>query len=362
VVIMPRSSQQARVSLLPREFPVVRGGEEGSFTLMSSSHRVFVNLNGTISPAEEARISPMDHGFLYGDSVYETVRTYFRNPFLLGRHLDRLQRSLDRIFLPLPLRRKDLEAEVLRSLSGVPIDGDVGARIVISRGVGPIGLDVTKCPSPNLIIYVFDLAPDAVPPQASPRSGGGGISVVISKTRRNSPRALDPAIKSGNFLNNILAFKDAQDAGAHEALLLNAEGYLAEGTTSNIFVAKNDLVWTPNAFGILDGITRGVLFEEAAEAGLALGETNIPPEALFSADEVFITSSIKGVVPVASVNGKTIGSGTRGPITRRFQELYAARVERECGERKEASAAPRAPGRKAGKQPAGPLESTSKDS
>jgi branched-chain amino acid aminotransferase len=297
-----------------------------------ASPRVYVNINGAITPAEEARVSPMDHGFLYGDSVYETVRTYSRKPFLLGRHLDRLQRSLDKIFLPLPLSRKELEAEILRTFSSVPIDGDSGARIVVSRGVGPIGLDVTKCPHPSYLIFVFELQAEAVPTQASPHSNGDGISAVLSKTRRNSPRALDPAIKSGNFLNNILAFKDAQDAGAHEAFLMNAEGYLAEGTTSNVFVAKNDLVWTPNAYGILDGITRGILFEEAAAAGIPLGETNIPPEALFSADEVFITSSIKGVVPVTRVNGRLVGTGLRGPITRRFQELYAARVERECGE------------------------------
>ncbi len=294
--------------------------------------RIFINIGGTITPAEEARISPMDHGFLYGDSVYETVRTYHRRPFLLSRHLDRLQRSLDKIFLPLPLSQRELEGEIVRTLGAVPIEGDVGARIVVSRGVGPIGLDVTKCPSPSFMIYVFELAPEAVPPEASPGSDGGGISVVISKTRRNSPRALDPAIKSGNFLNNILAFKDARDAGAHEALLCNQEGYLAEGTTSNVFVAKNGFAWTPNAFGILDGITRGVLFEEAVKAGIPTGETNIPPEALFSADEVFITSSIKGVVPVTRVNGRTVGSGVRGPITLRLQELYAARVDRECGE------------------------------
>jgi branched-chain amino acid aminotransferase len=305
---------------------------------MPSTSRIFINVNGTITPAEEARVSPLDHGFLYGDSVYETIRTYFRKPFLLGRHLDRLQRSLDKIFLPLPLSRKELEAEILRSLAGVPLEGDAGARIVVSRGVGPIGLDVTKCPKPSYLIYVFELPAELVPIASTE-----GIAVVISKTRRNSPRALDPAIKSGNFLNNILAFKDAQDAAAQEALLCNAEGYLAEGTTSNVFVAKNDLVWTPNAYGILDGITRAVLFEEAAKVGVPLGETNIPPEALFSADEVFITSSIRGVVPVTRVNGRTVGSGSRGPITRRFQELYTARVERECGRSP--------PARKAGKQP-----------
>jgi len=273
----------------------------------------------------------MDHGFLYGDSVYETVRTFNGRPFLLGRHLDRLHRSLDKIFLSLPQSRKELEAEILRTIDETPIDGDVGARIVVSRGLGPLGLDVSLCPLPTCLIYIFELGPNAVPPEASQFSSGEGVSVVISKTRRNSPRALDPAIKSGNFLNNILAFKDAKDAGAQEAFLCNAEGYLAEGTTSNIFVAKNDLVWTPHPYGILDGITRAVLFEEAAKAGITLGETNIPPEALFSADEVFFTSSIKGVVPVGRVNGRIIGSGGRGPITLRFQEIYASRVEKECG-------------------------------
>jgi branched-chain amino acid aminotransferase len=300
-------------------------------TVMSPDLRVFVNMNGTITPASEARISPLDHGFLYGDSVYETVRTFDGKPFLLGRHLDRLQRSLDKIFLSLPTSRLELEAEILRTVDQVPIEGDVGVRIVLSRGVGPIGLDVSLCPTPTCIILVFELGPHSVPPEASHLSDGGAVSVVVSKTRRNSPRALDPSIKSGNFLNNILAFKDAKDTGAMEAFLCNAEGYLAEGTTSNLFVAKNDLVWTPHPYGILDGITRAVLFEEAKEAGIALGETNIPPEALFSADEVFFTGSIKGVVPVGRVNGRTIGSGRRGPITRRFQELYASRVERDCG-------------------------------
>lgn len=292
--------------------------------------RTYVNVNGEIAPAEEARISPLDHGFLYGDSVYETIRTFHGRPFLLGRHLDRLQRSLDRVFLSLPVSRKELEEEVERTLREVPIEGEVAARIVVSRGVGPIGLDITKCPRASILIFVFELVPGLVPASSYETKPGGGISIVISKVRRNSPRALDPAIKSGNFLNNILAFKDAQDAGADEAILCGVEGYLAEGTTSNIFVVKNDLVWTPNAFGILEGITRGVLFEEAAAVGISLGETNIPPEALFSADEVFITSSIRGVVPAVRVNGRSIGTGRAGPWSRRFQDLYAARVAREC--------------------------------
>src|SRR5512137_1403067 len=141
-------------------------------TVMSSDLRFFVNMNGKITPASEARISPLDHGFLYGDSVYETVRTFDGKPFLLGRHLDRLQRSLDRIFLSLPLTRKELEAEIYRSIAEVSFEGDMGVRIVLSRGVGPLGLDVTRCPAPTYLIFVYELAPDAVPPAASPYSSG----------------------------------------------------------------------------------------------------------------------------------------------------------------------------------------------
>ncbi len=311
---------------------------------MANLPRLYVNVDGTIHPASEARISPLDHGFLYGDSVYETLRTYSGRPFLLGRHLDRLQRSLDRIFLSPPLSRRDFEDEIYRTLRCVPIDGDVGLRIVVSRGEGPLGLDIAKCGKPIFLIYEFELSDAARAPEP--------VGVVISKTRRNSPRALDPSIKSGNFLNNIFAFKEACDAGAGEALLCSAEGYLAEGTTSNVFVVKDGFVWTPRTYGILDGITRGVIFEAAEKAAIPIGETNIPPEALFSADEIFLTSSIKGIMSVATVNGQPIGGGgetaggngrpagqldagnddasTKGVVTRRLVELYAARIDAEC--------------------------------
>jgi len=305
-----------------------------------AGRRTFINMNGNLAPAEEVTVSAMDHGFLYGDSVYETVRTYQGAPFLLGRHLDRLQRSLDRIFLPLPISRRELEAEILRTIDEVPFENDIMLRVVVSRGVGPIGLDVNLCHEPRYLIYAIDLE-GAIPPEAEPEYEGAhgagvpGVRVIVSKVRRNSPRALDPSIKSGNFLNNILAYKEARDAGAHESLLCTADGYLAEATTANVFVVKDGFIWTPRSWGILDGITRAVIFEEAEAAGISIGETNIPPEALFSADEAFITSSVKGVVPVGVVNERSIGAqkidgvGLRGPVTRKLQELYAARMEKE---------------------------------
>ncbi len=287
-----------------------------------------MNVNGRIYPWTKATISAVDHGFLYGDSVYETVRTYWKVPFLLERHLDRLQRSLDRIFMPLPISRKEVCAEVEKTMdaywSEYQSEEDVVVRLVISRGMGEIGLDYSLCEEPQVLIYVFQL------PHLSERIYEEGIPVALSKIRRNHPRALDPAIKSGNFLNNILAYKDAKDADAHEAIICKADGYLAEGTTSNIFVVKDGLVWTPHASGILDGITRAIVFEEGRAAGIPVGETNIPPEALFCADEAFITSSIKAVLGISHVNGKPVGEGRPGPITRRLLELYCARVEREC--------------------------------
>jgi len=297
--------------------------------------QIFVNIQGEIQPAESASVNVMDHGFLYGDSVYETIRTYRKVPFLLARHIDRLQRSLGRIYLEMPCSRADLESQVQKTIDAVPVEGDLILRIVVSRGVGPIGLDLGTCTQPRYMIYAMELTPDSIPEEAMPDRGGGGVHVVVSKVRRNSPRALDPSIKSGNFLNNILAYKEARDARAHEAVLCTSDGYIAECTTSNIFLVKDGLIWTPRPWGILDGITRAVLFEEAEAAGIPISETDIPPEALFNADEVFITSSVKGVVPVCMVNGRGVGvtretdKGRRGPMTHTIQKLYQARMENE---------------------------------
>ena len=300
----------------------------------SFDRKIFVNIQGQILPAESATVNAMDHGFLYGDSVYETIRTFEKTPFLLGRHLDRLQRSLGKIFLEMPCSREELEDQIQKTIAEVPIETDLIMRIVISRGVGPIGLDIGTCSQARYMIYAMELTPDSIPEEADPDRGGGGVHIVVSKVRRNSPRALDPCIKSGNFLNNILAFKEARDARAHDAVLCTSDGYLAECTTANIFLVKDGFIWTPRSWGILDGITRAVLFEEAESAGIPIGETDIPPEALFNADEVFITSSVKGVVPVCLVNGRGIGpdgdsGGARGPVTRRLQQLYQERMETE---------------------------------
>jgi branched-chain amino acid aminotransferase len=306
----------------------VKRRREEKMVVPSSKYRMVINVDGEIRPWREAKVPAMDHGFLYGDSVYETVRTYGGVPFLIDRHLDRLQRSLDRVFLPLPINRKELQGEIERTVKAYEdvyrTGEDVVMRLVMSRGLGPIGLDFALCERSSFMIYVFEL------PHLPESLYEAGIPVVVSKIRRNHPRAIDPAIKCGNFLNNILAFKDAKDAGAHEAIFCNSEGYLAEGTTSNVFLVKDGMVWTPHPMGILDGITRGVVFEEGRAAGISIGETNIPPEALFNADEAFITSSLKAVLAITRVNGRLVGNGKPGPLTNRLLDLYLARVEREC--------------------------------
>jgi len=294
--------------------------------------RILINNNGSLQAAADALVPAMDHGFLYGDSVYETLRTYQGKPFMLGEHMDRLERSVGRIDLSLPCRRHEIENEILRSTTaysekhGGSLDvSGLAVRVVISRGLGPIGLDVTQCVDPRFLIYVFAV------PQLPASYYSDGISVVISKVRRNHPQALDPGIKSGNFLNNILAFKDAREANAQEAILLNAEGYVAEGTTSNVFMVTNDEIRTPITEGILSGITRAVVLDEARAASIPAEECRFTSEELVGADEAFITSSIRGVLPVTKINGLPLGDGKPGPRTRAVMELYDARVLNDCG-------------------------------
>jgi branched-chain amino acid aminotransferase len=289
---------------------------------------ILINHQGRIAPASEVLLPALDHGFLYGDSVYETLRTFHGKPFRLDRHLERLRRSMQRLRLDSPCGEEELELEVQRIIGRFQeIQGrgtDVALRIVVTRGVGPISLDITRCREPRFLIYAFGV------PENLPELLETGIAAVISSVRRNHPSALDPSIKSGNFLNNILAFQDAQAAGAHEAILLAADGYVAEGTTSNVFLVKNGSVYTPSPYGILDGITRSVVQEICRELDRPFTESRIPVAELLAADEAFITSSVRGLVPVVSINGRKLGDGRPGALTRQLIAGYQKVVDREC--------------------------------
>jgi len=278
-----------------------------------------VNVNGRLSPAESATVPVLDHGFLYGDSVYETIRTYRGEPFLLGRHLERLANSCRMIRLT-PPEPGAIEREVRRTIeSGANEESYI--RIMITRGVGPIGYEHALCPKPGLFVIVLPLR--RVPPE----SYSEGIGATLGRRRRNPRESLDPAIKSCNLLNNVLAHMEAEDAGAKETILLNTRGFVAEGTHTNVFFVKAGALKTPAlACGLLSGITREVVLECARESGVSVEEGEFPADALHAADELFITSTLQEVLPVTRLNGKPVGDGKPGPVTRRLHALFMRRT------------------------------------
>ncbi len=288
---------------------------------------VLVNINGEFFPPEEAYVSVFDRGFLFGDGVYETARTYFGRPFLLDRHLARLQRSADRLWMPIPGGLHGLEHEIRRSLEAAR-NADSYLRIMVTRGSRPgfVNLDAATAGDGLIVIIVRPLE------AFDPACYAEGVDVALVGVTRTGKRSLDPKIKSGNYLNNIIALHEARRQGAFECLMPNQDGYITEGSTSNVFLVKRGALRTPSLeCGLLDGITRSFLFEIAAEAGYRIREEKLLPADVFDADEVFITSSLKEVMPVRSVSGRQVGDGRPGAVTRDLLERYRARAHREVG-------------------------------
>ncbi len=281
----------------------------------------FASVNGSVVPAEEARVSVLDNGFTFGDAVYETLRTYQGRPFELRRHLSRLRASAARLGFAIPPDDAELGRQ-LDVLLDRAKNSESYIRLIVSRGVGDISYHFDRVVGPTIVMVVKPLDPF---PAAAYREG---IDVAVVRIRRNHPSALDPAIKSCNLLNNILAIREAQDRGAEEALLLNERGELAEGASTNVFVVKDGSVRTPPlAAGILAGITREVLFGLIEGLGLSLREETIPLEALFGADEAFVTSSTREAMPIRSVDGRPLGDGRPGPVTSRVIAAFRAYAE-----------------------------------
>jgi branched-chain amino acid aminotransferase len=287
-----------------------------------------VGVNGALSLAHEARISPLDRGFLYGDSVYETVRTYGGRPFLLDRHLDRLRRSaeaigLDAARVPVDPGRAVREA-LDRAGAGPGVDGEAAIRIILSRGTGGIGYDDSDCGPPTLVVHV---RPCPLIPESWRREG---VDVAIVDVRRNAAEALDPAIKSSNLLNNLLAWRAARRLGAYEPILLDAAGAIAEGASSNVFLVQEGRLLTPAlSVGILRGITRDAVIDRARSDGIPVEESVLEAGRLARADEAFLTSTLKGVLPIRRVDGWPIREGRPGPLTRRIAALYDALTQDE---------------------------------
>jgi branched-chain amino acid aminotransferase len=279
---------------------------------------VWIYLNDRFVREEEALVSVFDHGFLYGDGVYETIRSYGNKIFMRDQHLARLRRSADAIGLAIPER--DWPALLHESM----VRNDVGndrtdayIRVTISRGAGDIGLDPALCPTPTVVIITRALK---APPPDRYRTG---VSLVVAKTRRNLPSALDPQIKATNFLNNIQAKREALAAGAFDSVLLNWEGHVTECTVSNIFFVKSGRLCTPAlSCGILDGITRGVILTLTREAGIPIGEGLFDVDALMAADECFLSNTTMEVMPATQLDGRPIGSGRPGPLTGRLHQIF----------------------------------------
>ncbi len=277
---------------------------------------VKVWIDGVISGPDDAMVSVFDRGFLYGDSIYEVMRTANGVPVDLSGHLRRLQGSAAAIALKLP-ELDTIEAAISATLEAAGNDESY-LRVMVTRGKGEIGLDIALAGAPSAIIMVRPLS---LPPADA---YAHGVAVRIVAIERTSPRALDPRAKSGNYLNNILALQEARRAGAYEAIMCDSSGRVAEGSSSNLFAVRGGEITTPACeIGLLAGITRARVIDLGRRAGLSVLEGELVPEQVRGADELFITSSLRGVLPVATIDGSRPGHGAPGPVTRQLMALYA---------------------------------------
>lgn len=278
-----------------------------------------IYLNGELVDEEQARVSVFDHGYLYGDGIFEGIRAYNGRVFRLDEHIDRLYSSAKTIMLDIPLNQQEMEKAILKTIRANELE-DAYIRVVISRGVGDLGLDPRKCPDPTIVIIASDIE------LYDEKLYEKGLKVRTVPTRRNGPEMVNPRIKSLNYLNNIMARIEANLQGAPEAIMLNQQGYVAECTGDNIFILNDkELVTPPRHAGILKGIKRGVALEIAEEMNLEVREELFTRYDLYNADECFLTGTAAEVIPVVEVDGREIGDGSPGAYTgkiiTRFREI-----------------------------------------
>jgi len=284
-----------------------------------------VSVDGQVVDSSEARVSVFDRGFLYGDSVFEVFRTYGGVPFAQREHLERLQRSAGRLMISMPVSVETLSSEVGATLEAAG-DGEWYVRVVLTRGTGPLTYDPSTAIEPLRVIIV---APVSVPP-AEHYERGIAVSLLHASRPTDDERA--SGAKASNYLANLLAVHEAKQKGAQEALVLGHRGQILEGASSNLFIVKNGKVRTPEPQpGILVGITRATVLAAAHARGIEVEEAEVRPEDLYGADEAFITSSIREVMPVVAADGQTIGAGAPGPVTKRLHEGYLQAVARATG-------------------------------
>lgn len=277
-----------------------------------------IYVDGKFFSERDAKISVFDHGLLYGDGLFEGVRAYNGRVFKLKEHIDRLFCSAKSILLRVPMTHRELVAATVETCRRNRLR-DAYIRLVVTRGVGTLGLNPNRCKNPSVIIIAGNIT--LYPSELYER----GMEIITVPTTRNLHSALNPAIKSLNYLNNILAKIEANNAGCEEAIMLNAEGFVAECTGDNLFIVKEGQLLTPPlSAGALYGITRRVVMELAAEAGLKVAEPNLTRYDLFNADECFLTGTAAELVPVVRIDGRVIGNGKPGRVTKSLVEQYHA--------------------------------------
>jgi branched-chain amino acid aminotransferase len=281
----------------------------------------WIYLNGSYVQKENAMVSVYDHGFLYGDGIFEGIRIYNGNIFKCKEHLDRLYDSAKSIMLDIPLSYEDMKSVLIETVRKNELrDGYI--RLVVSRGPGDLGLDPRRSPKANVVIIVEQLS---IYPEEAYLNG---LKTVSVSTRRNIPDALNPKIKSLNYLNNILVKIQANLAGVGEAIMLNSQGFVAEGSSDNIFIIKRGIVFTPPCYcGALEGITRAAIIEICQKVGIPCKEEPFTLHDVYVADEVFFTGTAAEVIAVREVDARTIGEGKAGPITTRLLKEFRAVVE-----------------------------------
>ena len=273
-----------------------------------------VNVNGRISDEREAVISVFDHGFLYGEGIYETLRTYNGRPFLYDRHVRRLRNSAAMMALDIQFSDDQLASQIRETTAAANLNGaEAYIRVLVTRGIGELTYDIKATPTPSVVIIVKPLVE---PPQEAYEQG---VTVALVDVVRNHPASVNPMIKSNNLMNQALAGQEAIRRGAFEGVMRNYRGELTECTTANLFVVRKNAALTPPLeSGLLPGITREVLFEVGRDVGVDVREQVLRDDDLFSADEAFLTSTTREAVPIVMVDDRVIGNGKPGPVTKKL--------------------------------------------
>jgi len=308
----------------PKTRVAVKPADETRGAAQPAKKELQIWIDGAVRAERDAKVSVFDHGLLYGDGIFEGIRFYNGRVFRLEEHLERLWDSARSICLEIPMSMREMTDALLTTIRANDLrDGYV--RLIVTRGVGNLGLNPAQCKEPNVIIIVATIA------LYSEEVYRNGLTVVTCATRRTNPASLNPAVKSLNYLNNVMARIEANLAGADEALMLNDNGNVSECTADNVFIIKRGQIFTPPiSAGALRGITRSVVFEIAAELGIKITETDITRHDVFIADECFLTGTAAEVIPVIKADGRVIGTGKPGPLSTRMIARFRE-ITREVG-------------------------------